>query len=295
MNGRPSFSPARPSAIAATSRTSKVSRRGLASAVPFLGLFALVACAGGSGSSLPLFGDDGGGIDSGTPNPEEDSGTIDEPDAEPPTDAAIPPDAAPSGGALGPDGSGRGTYYAATGAGNCSFPATPNDLMVAAVNPTEYAGSAVCGSCLEVTGPNGKVVVRAVDQCPECPKGALDLSKEAFAKLSPLSAGIIAITWHPVACPVTGPIRYQLKSGSSQYYTSIQVRNHRLPITKLELEVNGAFVNVPRRDYNYFELASGVKTAGAFRVRVTALGGNVLTDTLPAATTTSEIAGLTNF
>lgn len=259
---------------------------------PVLTLVALVACAGGSGAPLPLFGDDGGTTDSGLPTPQDDSGTSPAPE---PADAGTSDAAVPTGEALGPDVSGRGTYYAATGAGNCSFPATPNDLMVAAVNPADYAGSAVCGSCLEVTGPNGKIVVRAVDQCPECPKGALDLSKEAFAKLSPLSAGVIAITWHPVACPVTGPIRYQLKDGSSQYYTSFQVRNHRLPITKFEAEVNGAFVNVPRRDYNYFELASGVKTPGAFRVRVTALGGATLTDTLPSPDTTNEIPGQTNF
>ena len=42
---------------------------------------------------------------------------------------------------------GEATYYDATGAGNCGFPATPDDLMVGAMNQTDYAASAVCGAC----------------------------------------------------------------------------------------------------------------------------------------------------
>src|SRR5690242_21027010 len=89
------------------------------------------------------------------------------------------------------DESGDGTYYDATGAGNCGFDATPSDLMVAAMNAVDYGTADWCGACVEVTGPMGTTTVRIVDQCPECSKGDLDLSPEAFAMLSPLSAGRI--------------------------------------------------------------------------------------------------------
>ena len=71
---------------------------------------------------------------------------------------------------------GVATYYDATGAGACSFDPTPGDLDVAAMNAPEFAGSAVCGECVAVTGPRGSVTVRIVDLCPECLAGHLDLS-----------------------------------------------------------------------------------------------------------------------
>src|SRR6201999_2853878 len=70
------------------------------------------------------------------------------------------------------DESGDGTYYAADGTGNCSFDASPNDLLVAAMNHPDYGTAQWCGACVAVTGPKGTVTVRIVEQCPECPQGA---------------------------------------------------------------------------------------------------------------------------
>ena len=173
---------------------------------------------------------------------------------------------------------GDGTYYAADGTGNCSFDATPNDLMVAAMNDPDYQNAAWCGACLDLTGPAGEVVVRVVDRCPECKHGDLDLSPDAFAKLSPLSAGRVPITWHEVACPVTGPIHYRFKEGSNPYWTAIQIRNHRYPIAKVEgKDKTGAWVDIPRLSYNYFVDASGLG-AGPYALRVTDERGHVVVD-----------------
>lgn len=94
---------------------------------------------------------------------------------------------------------GEATYYDANGTGACGFPAS-NDFMVAAINDEQYSKTN-CGRCVEVTGPNGKVVVRIVDKCPGCGTGDLDLSQTAFGKIAKLSAGRIAIKWHFVTCP----------------------------------------------------------------------------------------------
>src|SRR5579871_1280562 len=53
---------------------------------------------------------------------------------------------------------GQGTFYSADGTGNCGFDKSA-DLMVAAMNHTDYAGSAVCGECVAITGPDRKSVV----------------------------------------------------------------------------------------------------------------------------------------
>lgn len=175
------------------------------------------------------------------------------------------------------DESGEGTYYAADGTGNCSFDASPDDLMVAAMNAPEYQSAALCGACLEVTGPSGSVTVRVVDQCPECKRGDLDLSPQAFQRLAPLSAGRIPITWHQVACDVSGPIAYHFKDGANAYWTAIQIRNHRYPIAKLEAMQGSAYVEIPRLDYNYFVQASGLG-AGPYTLRVTDTRGHTVED-----------------
>ena len=180
--------------------------------------------------------------------------------------------------AIPADETGDGTYYNADGTGNCGFDASPNDLLVAAMNAVDYNNAAWCGACLAVTGPNGSVTVRVVDQCPECKAGDLDLSPQAFQLLSPLAAGRIKITWHEVACDVSGPVAYHFKDGANAYWTAIQMRNHRYPIAKLEAMQGTAYDEVPRVDYNYFVQASGLG-AGPYMLRVTDTRGHVLDDT----------------
>ena len=172
---------------------------------------------------------------------------------------------------------GEGTYYDADGSGNCSFDPSPNDLMVAAMNTTDYANSAVCGGCILVTGPNGSVTVRIVDRCPECAPGDVDLSAEAFALIANPVDGRVPISWYDVACDVDGPIVYRFKEGSSQWWTAIQVRNTRWAVSKLEVKVNGAYQSLPRESYNYF-VESGLGV-GPYDIRVTDVWGHVLEDT----------------
>ena len=85
--------------------------------------------------------------------------------------------------------SGEATHYelAAGGMGNCSYPSPAAGQLYVALSPSEYGGSAACGSYLQVTGPDGSVTVEVVDQCPECQAGHIDLSEQAFARIAPLS------------------------------------------------------------------------------------------------------------
>ncbi|MDY7227468.1 expansin EXLX1 family cellulose-binding protein [Hyalangium rubrum] len=196
---------------------------------------------------------------------------------------------------LGEFQSGIATYYDATGAGHCGFDKSPNDMNVAAMNAPQFAGTAVCGACAEVKGPQGTVVVRIVDSCPECNAGHLDLSRQAFEKISPLVAGRVTTTWRLVTCPVEGPVRYRIKEGSSQWWTSIQVRNHRLPVAKFEWQKDGNWVDVRRDpDSNYFTEASGMGT-GPVKVRITSTEGQTLEDTLPRIEAEKTFEGTAQF
>src|SRR5690242_21930389 len=66
----------------------------------------------------------------------------------------------------GPAGSGHASSFTYTpGSGACRFGGEEGNAFVAAVGPTDYAGSAMCGRFVRVTGPLGWVDVRVVDEC----------------------------------------------------------------------------------------------------------------------------------
>ncbi len=241
-------------------------------------LVSLAACGGGGSADGPT-----AGADAPSPAP-----------APAPAPGASPAPSVP--GALSPTYTGEGTFYGATGEGNCTFDASPGNLMVAAMNGPDYAGSAVCGQFVAVTGPKGSITVRITDQCPECKTGDLDLSESAFARIADPVAGRVPIRWHVVPGDVTGPVSYRYKEGSSRWWVAIQVRNHRLPITGLEIKPSGSadWIAVTRTDYNYFVHPSAIAT-GPLQVRITALGGATLIDTLPEPSDGVVVAGAGQF
>ncbi|MCD5312498.1 expansin EXLX1 family cellulose-binding protein [Kineosporia babensis] len=184
---------------------------------------------------------------------------------------------------------GIATFYGATGAGNCSYEPT-GDLMVAAMNQQDYEGSQACGAFVDVTGPKGNTVrVKIVDRCPECAPGHIDLSAEAFAKLAEPVEGRIDISWKLVSPSLSGPVKYVYKEGSTQWWCSIQVRNHRNPIRSVELKGKNGWITLPREMHNYFTSAGGEGCGG--EVRITDVQGNRLTDSGIKVTPNQEQAG----
>jgi len=187
------------------------------------------------------------------------------------------------------------TYYDADGSGNCSFPASPGDLMVAAMNHPEYEGSYACGACVRIDGPLGSTTVRIVDRCPECLAGHVDLSVEAFDAVARREDGRVDVTWTYVPCEVDGPIRYHFKEGSNPWWTAMQVRNHRHRIDRFEvLEEGGAWREVPRLDYNFFVADWGLGE-GPYTFRVTDEHGQTLTDSGITFIEGGEVPGVGQF
>lgn len=224
-----------------------------------------------------------------------------DPGGDPSGDPSGDPTDDPSGGeggvlCDGADHTGEATYYAADGSGNCSFPAGPADFpMVAAMNAADYAASAACGACVQIDGPDGQIVVRIVDQCPECPQGDIDLAEAAFPMIAEPVLGRVPITWRYVSCATTGPIVYHFKDGSNEWWTAVQVRNHRNAIAKFEvMDAMGQWASVPRVDYNYFLRDSGMGP-GPYSFRVTDVSGHVLEDSGVPLTPDGDATGSEQF
>lgn len=164
--------------------------------------------------------------------------------------------------------SGKATFYAATGAGNCSFDKVSTPLVVA-LGPADYRSGAACGGYLDVTGPKGSVRVKVVDQCPECAAGHIDLSREAFTKIANPVDGIVPVIWRTVSDPgLPGPVTVRVKEGSSQYWLALRFDNHGNALTSAELKVGNGFQKLQRTDFNYWIDENGAG-GGPFSVRLT--------------------------
>jgi expansin (peptidoglycan-binding protein) len=191
---------------------------------------------------------------------------------------------------------GDGTFYTfADGSGACLYDKT-TDVHIAALNESDWANSAWCGACADVTGPSGaKVRVQIVDECPDCAPGQLDFHPDAFAVLAPKEQGRVAITWNFVACDAQGPVKYKFKDGSNPFWTAVQVRNSRFPIAKLESSKDGAaWSEAGRQGYNYF-LNGGGFGSGGTQVRITGVTGATLVDLLPEVQAELEVSGQAQF
>ena len=94
------------------------------------------------------------------------------------------------------------------------------------------------------------------------------------------NVGVISINWQLISPALNGPIAYHFKDGSNQWWTAVQIRNHRNPIAKFEYRNgSGQWIEVSRTSYNYFVQTNPGMGVGPYTFRVTDWYGNTLTDT----------------
>jgi expansin len=186
--------------------------------------------------------------------------------------AAVLPAAARAGA-----GHQTATYYVTRGIGNCSYPSRPADGLFVALPPSEYARAAGCGGYLEVSGPDGSVLVKVVDQCPGCAAGHIDLSATAFARLAPLSAGRIDVTYAYLPDPpLPGPLSVEVSQGSSRYWLALLADNTGNPLAAVQVRTSSGWLSLTRASYNYWIASSGAGP-GPFTVRLTDSQGHKVT------------------
>ncbi|MFD5131563.1 expansin EXLX1 family cellulose-binding protein [Streptomyces olindensis] len=179
-------------------------------------------------------------------------------------------DTAPLAGRIKPGATYQGVathYDAGDGDGACLF-GPSRDLMVAAMNTTDYETSKACGAHVLVRAANGaSVTVRITNECPlPCAPGQLDLSKEAFAKLAGLSAGRIPVTWSLLSPSTSDTVSIRYKTGSSRHWCAIQALGHRNPLARLEVRAGGGWTRLTRTEYNYFLSPDGTGCGGPLRL-----------------------------
>jgi expansin (peptidoglycan-binding protein) len=196
--------------------------------------------------------------------------------------------------------SGQATFYGGNVSGGmCSFTGytIPAGIYGTALSDANWDSAANCGSCVSVTGPSGtKVTAMIVDQCPGCGTNHLDLFPDAFAKLAAPSKGEIDVTWNIVPCGITSPIVLKNKEGTSKFWFSMQVMNSNVPISKLEVSVDGGktWKATTRKDYNFFENPAGFG-ADSVDVKVTSTSGSAIVVKSVSIAPKSTKTGPSNF
>lgn len=192
--------------------------------------------------------------------------------------------------------SGEATFYNPAGSsGSCMFDSTADSVMIGAINQFDYAGSEMCGACVRVTGPRGTVDIRIVDLCPECPQGNIDLSPQAFSIIADTTLGRVAITWQLIPCKTSDPVSYHFNDSTSQWWSAVQIRNHRYPVFSLEYFTSQKiFKRVNRTAYNYFVEPEGMGT-GPYTFRIMDIYGHTLVDSGITSSPGKDVEGQKQF
>lgn len=175
---------------------------------------------------------------------------------------------------------GDATFYGGGYVGGCAMlDPVSTDYWIVAMNYYDWNNSQLAGAYLEVTGELGTINMLVTDELPEGKKGDLDLYTDAFPLIAPVEKGRVPCSWHivPRDTAIDAPVSYRYKEGSTEFWCGVQIRNHLYPITKFEyLGADGEFIEVPRRNYNYFETRE--MGAGPFTFRLTDIYGNAVVD-----------------
>jgi expansin (peptidoglycan-binding protein) len=185
--------------------------------------------------------------------------------------------------------------------GSCGFPEVRN-LMVTAISHTQFGTSDDknrfdsaywCGACAELVGRSGRRVrVMIIDQCTGCDADSLDMPAGANTPFSMMDDpnfndtcppnGEQPVDWKIVPCETCGGIVVHYVDGFNAGTPSIQVRNHRLPIVKLEEMHNGSWVQVRRESHNeYYLPRANNEDTQPLQLRITAFDGSTITGAFP--------------
>ncbi|MFI1914086.1 expansin EXLX1 family cellulose-binding protein [Nocardia sp. NPDC020380] len=165
---------------------------------------------------------------------------------------------------------GQARFYAFSQGVACSLPDLPLDGYYVGVPTDEYAGSAPCGSYVNIDGPLGSVRAQIVDRCPGCPPHQYDLSRTAFAAIANTADGVVPIRITAVHDPSPAPqLYYRVQQSSSADWLGLLVSGTGNPINQVDLQRPGGTDWLPmRRGYDNYWTLSGAG-AGPFTIRVT--------------------------
>ena len=141
----------------------------------------------------------------------------------------------------------------------------------------------MCDACILVETATGRsIVLRVVTYGVEQEPGDIDVSPTAFETLN-TGEFPRSMTWQFAKCPDTGALRYEFQTAASVYWTSLWVRNPRVPVMRVEVQsANHTSFFSLRRESDGTLNDDGGFGAGPFTLRITGMDGQTVSETLPS-------------
>lgn len=173
---------------------------------------------------------------------------------------------------------------------------------LAGVDLTWNGDGSLCDACALVTTRLGhEVLVRIVTTGVSNAPGDMDLSPEAYDAIYEFDPQGTAqhprpMSWQLAKCSDTGPIRYQYQTGANEWWTSLWVRNARVPLATVEVRsANHADWFALRRETDGTLNDDGGFGAGAFDLRVTGIDSQTVVDSFSGFTPGSVVSSAGQF
>jgi len=167
--------------------------------------------------------------------------------------------------------------------------------FLAGVQTGKIAKGANCDACIVIHTATGRSLVARVVTYGDTGPNDLDVSPSVYAALN-TDEYPRTMTWQWAKCPETGTLHYEFQTEANIWWTSLWVRNPRIPITRVEVKStkHASFVTLNRASDGTVTDASGFGD-GPFTLRITATDGQVITDTFPAFTPGGILASTQQF
>lgn len=157
---------------------------------------------------------------------------------------------------------------------------TPTGLggeYLAGLSNEHSESGGTCDACILITTDTGRsIVARVVTYGVEQEAGDIDVSPSVYEALNS-DEYPRKMTWQFAKCPDTGGLYYEFQTEANPWWTSLWVRNPRVPIAKVEVKGtnNADYLELRRESDGTLNADSGFGE-GPFTLRVTAIDGQVL-------------------
>ncbi len=153
--------------------------------------------------------------------------------------------------------------------------------LLAGLELTHNGDGQLCDACVLISADNGNAVVARVITTGVTSHNSIDVSPAAYDALN-TNEFPRSMQWQISQCPDTGNITYQFQEEAHAWWSSLWVRNIRLPIKKVEVKSqNHADWFALTRGSNGAYTDGGGFGEGSFTLRITAIDDQTVTDTLP--------------
>jgi hypothetical protein len=145
------------------------------------------------------------------------------------------------------------------------------------------AGSGqLCDVCAELTANGVTLIAHVITYGDETGTYDIDVSPEARTALHGDTND--TLTWRFITCPTTVPIDYTFDDRewtTNPWYFRVWIRNSRVPVTKVEYKQGTGAWSAAQWQSDGAWQAANADFSGGFSLRVTALDGQAIEDTLP--------------